>query len=359
MARDRLDGLVVTHVPHLFYLLNARASAGQAVIKADPPDIHLVIDFRYREAIDRLVRGGAVPSRLAVHPVEASYDETLRDLLQRLGLTRVGIEAEHLTVQRWQWLSASLDAALVPTASVVEDARVLKDAHEIDTLRAAGRLLASAAGALVDLVREGRTEQAVAADIDRRVHEAGFERPAFDTIVASGPNSALPHASPTDRRLTSGDLVVVDFGGVHRGYCVDMTRTLGIGAVGAERSRLHHAVLEAQRAALEMARPGIAASEVDGAARRTLDSYGLAEAFGHSTGHGLGIEVHERPRIGHKRSTGGPDGEDATLAAGMVFTVEPGVYLPGVGGVRIEDDLLLTEDGCEILTECSRALVQS
>ena len=225
----------------------------------------------------------------------------------------------------------------------------MKDASEIETLREAGRLLSAVAVDVLDsVIRAGRTELEMAADIDWRVKRAGFEKPAFDTIVASGPNSALPHARPTDRRAGAGELVVVDFGGMFHGYAVDLTRTVGLGAVPDESRRIYEAVLEAQQAAIDAAgRPEVTTGEVDAAARDTLARHGLDGVFGHGTGHGLGLDVHEAPRLS-RRSAEAP-GTDR-LEAGMVFTIEPGAYFPSWGGVRIEDDVLVTEDGFEVLT---------
>ena len=168
----------------------------------------------------------------------------------------------------------------------------------------------------------------------------------------------MPHACPSERKLTEGDLVILDFGGVHQGYCVDVSRTVSIGAPNPQTSRLHRAVREAQAAAMAASVPGVLASEVDGAARTVLEHYGLADRFGHGTGHGLGIDVHELPRVGKRRTSGdGPD--DLTLAPGMVFTIEPGVYVPDLGGVRIEDDVLMTGAGLEVLTPACRSLLDT
>ena len=182
------------------------------------------------------------------------------------------------------------------------------------------------------------------------MREAGYERPAFDTIVASGPHSAMPHYRAGTRVLASGDLVVLDFGGVLDGYCCDLTRTVSIGPPSREMRRVYEAVRDAQAAAIAAVKPGIDASVVDTAARDVVRDRGLAEAFGHGTGHGLGLDVHEEPRVGKPRADLAP----VILAPNMVFTIEPGAYLPGSGGVRIEDDVLVTERGCELLTHVGR-----
>ena len=213
--------------------------------------------------------------------------------------------------------------------------------------REAGRRLSLVARRLPVIVRAGRREQEIAGEIEMAMREAGFSRPAFETIVASGPNSAFPHARPTGRRLASGEPTVLDFGGVYDGYCVDLTRTVQLGAVAPAVQRLFDAVSEAHDAALATVRPGIRPSEIDCAARNVLARHGLAEAFGHGTGHGLGLEIHEEPRIAEPVA-GRPD---APVEAGMVFTIEPGAYVPGLGCVRIEDDVLVTPGGCELLTD--------
>jgi len=223
----------------------------------------------------------------------------------------------------------------------------------VEVLREAGRRLSRVARRVTDFAVAGRTERDVADLIDDELRRAGFSRPAFDTIVASGPNSAQPHARPTERTLRLGDPTVLDFGGVYDGYCVDLTRTVQLGTSTEPIRNLYKAVLEAQTAAIRAIRPGVRASQVDAAARDVLESHGLGEAFGHGTGHGLGLEVHEEPRVG--RSVAGQP--DEPLVEGMVFTVEPGAYVPGTGGVRIEDDVLVTSDGCELLTDVPKRLI--
>jgi Xaa-Pro aminopeptidase len=278
---------------------------------------------------------------------------------------RVGFEAGHLTVSRHQWLSGALAAELVgergapvelvPTEQVVEYARVRKDVYEIDTLREAGRRLSAVAREVLNGIRAGQTEREVAMTIDWEIRRAGFSRPAFDTIVAGGPNAALPHAQPGERRLGEHDLVVLDFGGVYDSYCVDLTRTVSIGQPDEQARAVHAAVREAHDRAIATVEPGRSRFDIDAAARETLVGHGLGEAFGHGTGHGLGIEIHEEPRITRRRPD--VDDRDEAVLPGMVFTIEPGAYLPGWGGVRIEDDVLVTAVGVEVLTDVTTELI--
>lgn len=351
LVTQDLDALVVSHVPNIFYLANLAASAALAVVT--PARLYLITDFRYSAAVDRLLASEHAPPATEFVRVESSYDETLAGVLARTGPGRIGFEAAHVTVRQhasWQErLVACPGLELVAAHDTVERMRVVKDAFELGLLReAAARLSEVARGAVSNPRSLGRTERDVAAELDARLKRAGFDRTAFDTIVASGPNSALPHAQPTDRALEDGDLLLLDFGGVFHGYCVDLTRTVAIGAVSAEQRRLYGAVHAAQRAALDAMRAGVTADVVDAAARNVLGAEGLAEAFGHSTGHGLGLEIHEEPRLARRR----PEGpEPAVLEPDMVCTVEPGAYLPGFGGVRIEDDVVVGAAGCERLTD--------
>jgi len=350
MSRDGIDALAVTHLPNLQYLTGFSGSAGAAIVLRDA--CLLVVDFRYVTAATALA--GPLDGLVRVETFAHSYDEAIADLLNASGAVRTGIEAADLPVGRFNAISAGLSAngsageapRLVPTERIVETVRMIKDATEIAALREAGRRLAGVAARVPALVRAGRTEREIADEIELELRRAGFTRAAFETIVASGPNSALPHARPTDRAVQDGDPTVLDFGGVYDGYCVDLTRTVQLGAVSAVMAKLYAAVAEAQRAAIEAVRPGVASSVVDAAARSVLERHGLGEAFGHGTGHGLGLEVHEEPRIGRRS----PRLPDVVIEAGMVFTIEPGAYVPGTGGVRIEDDVLVTDSGCEVLT---------
>lgn len=358
----RCDALLVTRRPNLFYLTNFPGSAGAVLVT--PADLFLILDSRYHTEGRDLCASAHGPAGATIVPVESSYDETMSRLLTviagtqaRATATVVGFEAEDVSVARHAWLREHLPRGVVlePTCGLAERLRERKDAHEIATLREAARRLSSIALTLGHEIAAGRTERDVAGAIDAAMRSSGFSRPAFDTIVASGANGALPHATAGNRAIRAGDLVVVDFGGVWDGYCVDMTRTIAVGAPDADARRVYEAVRAAQRAAIAAVRPGVTTGEVDAAARAVLEREGLGEAFGHATGHGLGIEVHEEPRVSRPRpgdrAAGGRAPGMVPIEPGMVFTIEPGAYLPGWGGVRIEDDVLVTADGCDVLTE--------
>jgi Xaa-Pro aminopeptidase len=351
-----LDALIVTAQANVRYLTNHAGSAG--VLVATPGAMHLLLDFRYQEAVRMLQASESACPSLEVWPVPASYDEALLDCLAETAVGTAGVEAAHLSVARYEWLvrtaaARQLAVTLRPTERVVEQARVIKDEAEVATLREAARRLSPVAQAAFQMIRPGTSERAVAARIEAAMRDAGFERPAFDTIVASGPNAALPHYRAGDRVFERGDVVVLDFGGVLDGYCSDLTRTVAVAPPSAEAHRVHQAVRDAQQAAIDAVRPGAATTDVDRAARGVLEARGLGEAFGHGTGHGLGLDVHEEPRVTRPRADVAP----VPLEPGMVFTIEPGAYLPGWGGVRIEDDVLVTARGCEVLTSVPYALI--
>jgi Xaa-Pro aminopeptidase len=346
MTDAGLERLLITHLPNIYYLTGFAGSAGAVLLS--PTDCRLIVDSRYTTAA-RSLASQLPDGFLSVEPVARSYDETIAEVALRDGGGRIGIEAAHLTVARFKALSSlgKQAAELVPTERIVERVRMVKDAGEIAIFREAARKLSAIARKLGEMATAGLTEKEIAGRIEEAMRQAGFSRPAFDTIVASGPNSALPHASPTDRVLETGDPTVLDFGGVYSGYCVDLTRTVQLGGISGDMARLFEAVAEAQTAAIAAVRPGIRPSEVDRAARTVLERHGLGEAFGHGTGHGLGLEIHEEPRVGRAQA----NLPDDPLEPGVVITVEPGAYVPGTGGVRIEDDVLVTSDGCEVLTD--------
>jgi len=363
LAPLAIDRLLVTTLPNVTWLTGFDGSAAVALIR--PQDIVLLTDARYREtATEIAAHAGGLISTVVV---DDTYDETIVRMIAGDGVP-VGFEAGSITVARFNWLSTALQnggssSQLVPTMTAVEACRIVKDGWELDILReAAQRLSAVALGVIADF-RPGVAERDVAQAIEAGLRRAGFSRPAFDTIVASGPRAALPHGRASARAIQPREVVVLDFGGVYGGYCVDLTRAVACGDPGAEARDWYDAVLAAQAAAIAAIRPGRPAADVDRAARAVLDERGLGHLFTHGTGHGLGLEVHEAPRVGRPRIEAGRKPMPGTVAipehleAGMTLTVEPGVYMPGRGGVRIEDDVLVTASGVEVLTNVPRALI--
>ena len=349
LASRQLDALVVTSLPNIAYLTGLFATSASLVVSSEY--FQLLIDGRYLEAAR--VRENALAGLTVTEvPVAGSPADSTAAILRSLGNSRVGIEAARMTVRQHQDLLARVPAHvdLVPTDDVIEHHRAIKDSWELEVLRDAGARLSAAAKCIIPKVLAGSSERQLTAQAELELRRVGFDRIAFDTIVASGPNSAMPHYRPGDRRLETGDLVIVDIGGVLDGYTVDMTRTVTVGPSTARQRYVLERVAAAQLAAFGSIRIGGAASDVDTAAREVLERAGVAEAFSHGTGHGLGLEVHERPRVSRYRS----DSSTETLQAGMVFTLEPGAYFPGWGGVRIEDDVALTAGGAEWLTDAPK-----
>jgi Xaa-Pro aminopeptidase len=353
-----VDALVVFSLPNIAYLSNFAGSS--AIVVLTRTGLTFITDGRYVTAVSDMRDTDHACPGLELVVVDGSYDATLAAVLTRGGFTRVGFESAHLTVGRYRWLEATLGAdgkapELVPMEGAVEAARSVKDEYEVGLFRTAGAMLTEVTRRVLRLPRSGMTEQELALAIDTAIRRGGFEKPAFETIVASGPNAARPHARPSARKLSEGDLVVLDFGGVYDSYCVDLTRTVVVGSASQRARDVHEAVRTAHDLAIEASAPGASRFEIDAAAREHLTRAGMGAAFSHGTGHGLGIEVHEDPRITRR----GPhvDASREAVEPGMVFTIEPGAYFPGWGGVRIEDDVLVTESGVERLTTAPTELI--
>lgn len=352
MREAGLDALLVTSLPNVAYLTGLFASAAGVVITNDR--IQLITDGRYLGIAKDLVAD--MPGlELVITPASKPFDLAFAEGLCSAAQGRAGFEGAHLTVKRHQELAARL-ASMAPacvlegTEGVVEGLRVVKDDWELAVMAEAGGRLSEAAKCIIPKALVGMMERQVAAVIEAELRRVGFDKPAFDTIVASGPNSAVPHYRAGDRVLAAGDLVVLDFGGMFHGYAVDLTRTITVGPPTARQQRLLEDVAAAQDAGFAAVREGALATDIDRAARESMERAGLGAAFGHGTGHGLGLEVHERPRVAPFRAE--LPGEP--LEPGMVFTIEPGAYFPDWGGARIEDDAALTSSGGRWLTDVPR-----
>lgn len=352
-ARGRVTFRLMTSFEQLRAAL--KAAGVDALWVSDPANVRALSGFSSGKDGKVLVTadGGATLYTDARYTVQAQEEsrlpqviarppETYQDAAARVKGQRVGFEAEHLTVAGLEALREHWDATLVPTRGLVEGVRRVKSLEEVQAIRAAQAVADRVFGEVRPLIRSGVRELDVALALETGLRRAGADV-AFDVIVASGPRGAMPHGVASERVIEEGDLVTVDFGARVQGYHSDMTRTVAVGQPSAELRRIYRAVLEAEEAAAAAIRPGAKAGDLDALARGILERHGLSEAFAHSLGHGVGLNVHEGPSL--------RAGSEDVLEPGMVVTVEPGVYLPGVGGVRIEDLVLVTENGHEVLSQ--------
>jgi Xaa-Pro aminopeptidase len=347
--REPVGGLLVTTPANIRWLTGFSGSAGLLLVT--PDRAVLTTDGRYRTQSTEQLRASGVEDQVAVViGGVAAQREALH--LGGEGITDLGLEAEHVTwsAQR-SWAEAFAPAALIPTRGLVERLRMVKDAGEVDRMTRAAAIADAALAAVLPLLAGAGssagpelTESRFAAALDHAMRERGAEDRAFETIVASGENSAKPHARPGSRVIRPGDPVVVDFGAMFDGYRSDMTRTFSIGGPPTgELARVFDVVAESQRLGVARVEPGVSTGSVDLACREAIATSGWGERFEHGTGHGVGLDIHEGPSVG--------PGSTAILEPGTVVTVEPGVYLPGTGGVRIEDTLVVTEHGSRSLTQ--------
>lgn len=337
----RIDALLVTALPNVSYLTGFTGSNGMLLLTAGRA--LFFTDPRYKLQAAQEVD---CPARVASGPLLPRVAAAVA----RLKIRHLGFEPARVNFEAHDALRSKLrpGVTLRAAAGVVERRRMLKSAAEIELIRASVGINSEAFEQAVGTIRAGMTESELAAEIDYRMRRLGADKPSFETIVAAGARSALPHAHPGAARLENGQLLLVDMGASYRGYASDMTRMLFLGRAGRKARALHGAVLEAQLAAIDAVRPGVRAGQVDRAARRVLRKHGLDRHYIHSTGHGLGLEIHEPPQLGKRERT--------PLEEGMAITIEPGAYLEGYGGVRVEDTLVVTARGAEVLTPTPKGL---
>lgn len=332
------DALLVTSLPNIRWLTGFSGTAGYLLVTARGTTV-LVTDFRYE-----LQAPQEVDARVEVVIDRTNVRERLARVVESCGLRALGVEGHALTVQEFRRLEQLLPVPIVPTVDLVEEWRQIKDASEVAAIRAAADLAQEALERLLPEIRVGLTEHAIAARLEAELRTLGSEWHPFQTIVASGPRSALPHGRSSSRAIERGDLLLIDFGATVAGYCSDLTRVFVVGAPPTERQVAIHAIVSAaHRHACAHLVAGMTGRTIDALARDIIVQHGHGADFGHSLGHGVGLEVHEMPRLA---ST-----VDATVPAGAVVTIEPGIYLPGWGGVRLEDDVWVTEDGPVLLSD--------
>lgn len=340
-----LDLYLVSHLPHVRYLCGFSGTSGMLLLSRNGAEFFT--DSRYAEQIRREVKGAKRVVAEGGSLIEALCDSPL----VRKGRPRLGIQAKYLNMDAHHKLARGLKGALlVPHDGLVEPLTMIKDGSEIDLIDRAARIADKAFMQMLKIIRPGMRELDVARELEYIMLKLGAEGTSFDTICASGARSALPHGRASKKRLDAGDFVTLDFGALVDGYCSDITRTIVLGEATARQRRIYRIVQTAQAKATAHVRPGASTQAVDKAARSIISKAGFGPKFGHGTGHGIGLEVHQGPYLSPRTNS--------KLEPGMVVTIEPGIYVPGFGGVRIEDDVLVTRTGHRVLTQSPRHLIE-
>lgn len=337
-----IEALIVMQPENRFYLSGFNGSAGMLLFTQAAA--YLLTDFRYHTQAQQ-----QAPDYL-VQKYEGNASSMVRTLLNEQGVKRLGFEGDNVTYQQYHdWQVKLSGTELVAVNGLVERLRQVKDAGELSYIRQAANLTDAAFTHILDMIKPGVTELELALELEHFMRRQGAEKIAFDTIVASGPRSAFPHGVPGKRKLIPGDLVMLDFGAVYAGYCSDLTRTVVLGPLDKKQREIYNVVREAQAQALVAIKEGVAAGAIDQVARQVISESGFGAYFGHSLGHGVGLAVHENPALARN--------QEVVLEAGMVVTVEPGVYLEGWGGIRIEDLVVVGQRNAEILSGAPKDLI--
>ncbi|TCS96404.1 M24 family metallopeptidase [Hazenella coriacea] len=342
MNKSNMEAILISHPINRRYITGFTGSAGLALITQN--EALLITDFRYVTQVQEQV------PHMTLVKHEGPILETVAQSAQQLGIQTLSFEQDHLTFAQHHELQEALGKiATAPVSGVIENLRMFKDEEELSLIRKACQIADQTFERIIQEIKPGMRELDVALRLEFIMRDLGASSSSFDIIVASGKRGALPHGTASEKVLEKGDLVTMDFGAWYQGYASDITRTIILGQPSEKQKEIYDIVLEAGKRSIAVIRPGITGIEADAAARDYITEHGYGEYFGHSTGHGLGLEVHELPRLSVK-------GEEE-LKPGMVVTVEPGIYLSELGGVRIEDDVVVTEDGCEVLTHCTKDLI--
>lgn len=338
----QVDGLLVTDPYNRRYITGFTGTAGVPLITAD--EALFITDFRYVEQAAEQAR----EYQIVEH--KGPLAQKLAEILEEKKIARLGFEQHHVSYAAYQEYSRQFSKTkLVPLPNLLAKERMIKDEQEIELIRQAANIVDQTFEHILGFIKPGMKEVEVAFELECYMRKLGAEASAFDIIVASGVRSALPHGVASNKVIEPGDLVTLDFGAVYQGYCSDITRTIAVGEPPEKLKEIYQICLEAQKLGVSKIKPGLTGKEADAICRDYIAKHGYADQFGHSTGHGLGLEVHEFPRLSHQ--------VEEKLQPGMVVTVEPGIYISGLGGVRIEDDLLLTETGNEVLTHSPKELI--
>ncbi|EQB35993.1 peptidase M24 [Virgibacillus sp. CM-4] len=341
LESNHVDGILITSAINRHYITGFTGTAGVVIISSS--DARFVTDFRYTEQASEQAKGFQVVEH------KQGIDLEIQDQLQEMGITRLGFEKDHVTYRQYEQFKSVFDAELVPVSGIVESLRLIKTSDELDIMKKAAKIADDAFDHIQHYIKPGVSEIDISNELEFFMRKQGATSSSFDIIVASGERSALPHGVASDKKIQTGELVTLDYGALYQGYCSDTTRTVAVGEISEELTKIYNTVLEAQLRGVNYIKPGVTGKEVDAVTRDYIKENGYGDYFGHSTGHGLGLEVHEGPALSFRN--------DQNLEAGMVVTVEPGIYVPAVGGCRIEDDIVVTETGSERLTHSPKELI--
>ena len=340
---DELDAILLTGEANCYY---AAGFMGEGIALVTRRGSWYFTDSRYTEAADKAIGDAAVIREVSR---EKPFSALINEALAEAGAEKAGFEEQRMTVAEHAVYSEKLHCTLTPASSLMTELRGSKDEEELSCMTAAQRIAEGALEQILKEIRPGMTEKEIAARLNYLMVSAGAEKTAFDTIVASGPNGSMPHAVPGMRKVREGDFITMDFGCVYKGYCSDMTRTVALGRPSDEMRNVYDIVLQAQLAGIAAAKAGVTGAVIDGAARKVIQDAGYGVYFGHSFGHSLGIDIHEAPNAA--------PGNDKPMPDGAVVSAEPGIYLPGKFGVRIEDVMILRPDGAQVITKAPKALL--
>ena len=346
LAPHELDAILLTEEANRFYATGFHSSGTDGAALITRRHTYYLTDGRYIEAA-----GNALPSDVLFRQTAAgkNYQFFLKEILAEEKLEKVGFENAAMTVADWEKYRRELPCTLVPASDILKELRQRKDAEELQALEDAQRIAERTLDDILREIRPGITERELAARIQYLLLHYGASDKSFDPIVVSGPNGSLPHGVPSEREIRAGEFVTMDFGCIYHGYCSDMTRTVAVGCVTDEMRTVYQTVLDAQLAGIAAARPGVTGKDVDAAARTVIERAGFGQYFSHSFGHGVGVEIHEAPNASSIN--------DKPLPAGAVISAEPGIYIPGRLGVRIEDVIVLQESGARNLTNAPKDLL--
>lgn len=340
-SANGIDGMLITSPYNRRYMTNFTGSAGVVLISAEKAQF--ITDFRYVEQASKQCQGFEIVKHAGTIPEEVAIQA------KKLGIQKLGFEEDHLTFSTYKAYENEVEAELVPVSGLIEKLRLIKTDAEIKILKVAADIADAAYKHILDFIRPGKTELEVSNELEFFMRKAGATSSSFDIIVASGHRSALPHGVASDKVIETGDFVTLDYGAYYNGYVSDITRTVAVGEPNDKLKEIYDIVLEAQIRGMAGIKPGMTGKEADALTRDYISEKGYGDYFGHSTGHGIGLEVHEGPALSFR--------SDTVLEPGMIVTVEPGIYIPGLGGVRIEDDTVITNDHNEALTHSTKELI--